>query len=286
MGELAMNRGKVQIALAMLIWGSVGIFGRLSGLSGLGVAFARVSLGALVLLPILGLRGKLGNALGELRKRPYHMLALGTALALNWVFLFTAFNYTSIANAVLVYYTAPVLATLISWRFLHERLDAGKVLSLAIAFTGLLLIASSQRISLSDRDFIGIVFAFLGALFYALIPNLGRFLRGVDGESLTFLQLAIASVVLIPFVAVENVGSPVWWAIAVLVLVHTVLALYLYMDGLKKVEVKDAALLSYLDPLSAIVYAFLVFGEVPGVRTVIGGALILLASAMDLAQAR
>ncbi|NJE49467.1 DMT family transporter [Thermococcus sp. 9N3] len=279
-----MNRGKVQIALAMLIWGSVGIFGRLSGLSGLGVAFARVSFGALVLLPILGLRGKLGNALGELRERPYHMLALGTALALNWVFLFTAFNYTSIANAVLVYYTAPVLATLISWRFLHERLDAGKVLSLAIAFTGLLLIASSQRISLSDRDFTGIVFAFLGALFYALIPNLGRFMRGVDGESLTFLQLAVASVVLIPFVAVENVGSPVWWAIAVLVLLHTVFALYLYMDGLKKVEVKDASLLSYLDPLSAIVYAFLVFGEVPGVRTVIGGALILLASAIDLAR--
>ncbi|NJE54545.1 DMT family transporter [Thermococcus sp. 21S9] len=279
-----MNRGKVQIALAMLIWGSVGIFGRLSGLSGLGVAFARVSLGALVLLPILNFRGKLGNALRELRERPYHLLALGTALALNWVFLFTAFNYTTIANAVLVYYTAPVLATLISWRFLNERLDAGKVLSLAIAFTGLLLIASSQRISLSDRDFTGIVFAFLGALFYALIPNLGRFLRGVDGESLTFLQLAIASVVLIPFVAVENVGSPVWWAIAVLVLVHTVLALYLYMDGLKKVEVKDASLLSYLDPLSAIVYAFLVFGEVPGVRTVIGGALILLASAIDLAR--
>ncbi len=279
-----MNRGKAQIALAMLIWGSVGIFGRLSGLSGLGVAFSRVSLGAVVLLPILGLRGKLGNALGELRKRPYHMLALGTALALNWVFLFTAFNHTTIANAVLVYYTAPVLATLISWRFLHERLDAGKVLSLAIAFTGLLLIASSQRISLSDRDFIGIVFAFLGALFYALILNLGRFLRGVDGESLTFLQLAIASAVLIPFVVLENVGSPVWWTIAVLVLVHTVLALYLYMDGLKKVEVKDAALLSYLDPLSAIVYAFLVFGEVPGVRTVIGGALILLASALDLAR--
>ncbi|WP_297513044.1 DMT family transporter [Thermococcus sp.] len=279
-----MNRGKAQIALAMLIWGSVGIFGRLSGLPGLGVAFARVSLGALVLLPILGFRGKLGNALGELRKRPYHLLALGTVLALNWVFLFTAFDYTTIANAVLVYYTAPVLATLISWRFLGEKLDAGKVLSLAVAFTGLLLIASSQRISLSDRDFIGIVFAFLGALFYALIPNLGRFLRGVDGESLTFLQLAVASAVLVPFVAVENVGNPVWWAIAVLVLVHTVLALYLYMDGLKNVEVKDAALLSYLDPLSAIVYAFLVFGELPGVKTVIGGALILLASSIDLAR--
>uniref|UniRef100_UPI00373AEDBF EamA family transporter n=1 Tax=Thermococcus eurythermalis TaxID=1505907 RepID=UPI00373AEDBF len=66
-----------------------------------------------------------------------------------------------------------------------------------------------QKISRSDRDFIGIVLAFLAAFFYALIPNLGRFLREIDGESLTFLQLAVASAVLVPFVAVENVGNPV-----------------------------------------------------------------------------
>lgn len=89
-----------------------------------------------------------------------------------------------------------------------------------------------------------------------------------------------------PFIAVNDVGSPLWWAVLVLVLVHTVFALYLYMDGLKKAEVKDVALLSYLDPLSAIFYAFLAFGEVPGPRTVIGGVLILLASALDLVKAR
>ncbi|WP_297064194.1 DMT family transporter [Thermococcus sp.] len=283
MGELAMKpRGKVKIAVAMLIWGSVGIFGRFSGLSGLGVAFFRVSLGALAMLLILAVRRKLGKTLRAFRPNVLPLVALGTALALNWVFLFTAFNYTTIANAVLVYYTAPVLATLISWRFLGERLNKRNVISLGTAFLGLLLIASSQRVSLSDRDFIGVVFAFLGAIFYALIPNIGRFLREVNGESLTFLQLAIATLVLLPFMAVEKAGNPVWWAIGVLVLVHTVLALYLYMDGLKVVEVKDASLLSYLDPLSAILYAFLVFGEVPGLRTVVGGALILLASALDV----
>ena len=279
-------RGKVEIAVAMLIWGSVGIFGRFSGLSGLGVAFFRVSLGALALLLLLAVRGKLGKTLRAFRPNILPLLALGTALALNWVFLFTAFNHTTIANAILVYYTAPVLATLISWRFLGERLNKRNVVSLGTAFMGLLLIASSQRASLSDGDFVGVVFAFLGAIFYALIPNIGRFLRDVDGESLTFLQLSIATLVLLPFMAVEKAGNPVWWAIGVLVLVHTVLALYLYMDGLKVVEVKDASLLSYLDPLSAILYAFLVFGEVPGLRTIVGGAMILFASAMNLVKAR
>lgn len=136
---------KAQIAVAMLIWGSVGVFGRLSGLSGLGVAFARVSLGALVLLPILKFRKKLGYTLGKLKERPLHLLALGASLALNWAFLFTAFNYTTIANAVLVYYVSPVLAMLISWRFLGEGLDRRKIAGIGMAFAGLLLITLSRK---------------------------------------------------------------------------------------------------------------------------------------------
>ncbi|WP_335323930.1 EamA family transporter [Thermococcus cleftensis] len=111
-------RGKLKITAAMLIWGSVGIFGRFSGLSGLGVAFARVSLGALLLLAVLAGKGTPASIAYLLRTRWKPLLALGSALALNWTFLFTAFNYTTIANAVLVYYAAPILATLISWRFL------------------------------------------------------------------------------------------------------------------------------------------------------------------------
>ncbi|ASJ15561.1 permease [Thermococcus radiotolerans] len=267
----------------MLIWGSVGIFARFSNLSGLGVAFFRVSLGALLLLAIL-LRKRewLQSLLPLLKARWKPLLALGVSLALNWVFLFTAFNYTTIANAVLVYYLAPIIATVISWKFLGEKLSLKSWLLIGTAFAGLILIMSGQNVDLGDRDFIGILLALVAAFFYALIPNLGRFLRGIEGKTLTFLQLAIASLVLAPFMALSGAGEPAWWAIFILVAVHTVLALFLYMDGLKDVEVNEAALLSYLDPMSAIVYAFLIFGEVPGIRTAIGGTLILLASLLDI----
>lgn len=275
--------GKIKIATAMLIWGSVGIFARFSNLSGLGVAFFRVSLGALLLLPLLvGKKRWLQSLPSLLREMWKPLLALGVSLALNWVFLFTAFNYTTIANAVLVYYLSPIIATVISWRFLGERLSPRTWLLIGIAFLGLILIMSGQSLDLSDRNFIGILLALVAAFFYALIPNLGRFLRGIDGKTLTFLQLAIASLVLAPFIAVMGTGEPAWWAVFVLVAVHTVLALFLYMDGLKEVEVNEAALLSYLDPMSAVVYAFLVFGEVPELRTAVGGAMILLASLLDI----
>jgi drug/metabolite transporter (DMT)-like permease len=276
--------GRLKIAVSILIWGSVGIFARFSGLSGLGVAFARVSLGTLTLASIMALRGKKGfSGLHALLKSQWKLLlALGAALGLNWALLFTAFNYTTIANAVLVYYTAPAIATIISWHFLGEKMNPKRWGLISLAFLGLVLIISNQDVNLDNRDFTGIVLALIAAFFYALIPNFGRFLRDIDGKVLTLLQLAMASIVLAPFVALQKIGNPVWWAILILVVVHTVVALLLYMEGLKEVEVNKAALLSYLDPLSAVVYAFLVFGEVPGARTVIGGALILLASALDV----
>ncbi|NJF26101.1 DMT family transporter [Thermococcus sp. Bubb.Bath] len=276
--------GKAKIAVSILIWGSVGIFARFSGLSGLGVAFARVSLGSILLAVTIGLleREKFSGLPVLIKTNWRPLLTLGASLALNWAFLFTAFNYTTIANAVLVYYTAPVIATLISWRFLGEEMSAGRWGLIGMAFMGVILIMSGQRLNLSNRDFLGIVLALIAAFFYALIPNFGRFLRDVDGKVLTFLQLAVASFVLVPVVLVRGTGTPVWWAVLVLVLVHTVLALFLYMDGLKEVEVNEAALLSYLDPMSAVIYAFFVFGEVPEVRTAVGGALILLASALDV----
>jgi len=273
--------GRAKIALSMVIWGSVGIFARFSGLSGLGVAFIRVALGATVLwLP--SLRPVAVSRLKTVFLKNWKaLLALGISLAFNWVFLFTAFNYTTIANAVLVYYLAPIIATLVSWRFLGESLTRKRALLIAVAFLGFILIASDQEFSLESRDFIGVMLALVAAFFYALIPNFGRFLRKIDGKDLTLLQLTLAAIFLLPFVAVNGLSKPTWWAAAALVLVHTVFALYLYMEGLKEVEVNEAALLSYLDPLSAIVYAFIIFGEIPSMRTAVGGALILLASALD-----
>jgi len=69
--------------------------------------------------------------------------------------------------------------------------------------------------------------------------------------------------------------------ILIIAIFHTVVAL-LYMDGLKEVEANEAAILSCLDPLSAIVYAAILFGEIPTFKTVIDGSLILVASLLDI----
>ena|GEM_PF-6566149 len=90
---------------------------------------------------------------------------------------------------------------------------------------------------MKNRDFVGAVFALIAAVFYAMIPNLGRFLKEVKSDIVTFVQLFISSVILIPFVLYGKifVGKINWFAVGILVAVHTVFALFLYRDGLKSV---------------------------------------------------
>ncbi|WP_456453918.1 DMT family transporter [Thermococcus sp.] len=187
-----MISGRVKITVSMLIWGSVGIFSRFTHLTGLGVAFFRVSLGALLFLGIYSFREPmwLKRVHGELRGNWMWILLLGAALALNWVFLFTAFLYTTIAEAVLVYYTAPIIAVIISARFLGEKITGTRVFLIALAFMGVITIMSGEGVSTANK---GLILALLAAFFYALIPNLGRFLSGMDSEVLTFSQLAVAA---------------------------------------------------------------------------------------------
>ena len=95
---------------------------------------------------------------------------------------------------------APIFATLMSIKFLNERITRFRAFLIGLAFFGAFLMVSEAKFELGDRDFVGMSFAFLGAIFYAMIPTLGRFLKNIESKVLTFAQLAVASVVLLPLV--------------------------------------------------------------------------------------
>ena len=190
-----------------------------------------------------------------------------------------------IAKATLIYYLAPIIVVMLSAIFLKEEITTKRIILIFIALLGAFIIGTQGEISLKSKDFLGIIFAFLGALFYASVTILGRYLRDIESSYLTFFQLFFATLILFPLVgAFEGLKISLYSlsVVGIIAIVHTSFALLIYMGGLKEVEANEAALLSYIDPLSAVVYALLIFGEVPTVRTIIGGGLILLASALDL----
>lgn len=269
-------KGYFLIIVSMLIWGSVGIFGRLTGQPSTVIVFYRVASAFVTLALLWVLNGCSG--LKEIRKNWKLALASGVALGLNWYFFFAAINKTTVANAVLSYYASPIIVTILSPLLLKERLEKRTIMALSLGFLGIVVMMAGPGNQLGQGDWLGIGLGLLAAFFYALLTIMGKIIK-LSARLLVLVQTGVSSLIFLPYV----VGRPIPSGDSLLFLliigiVHTALALTLYFEGIKWVKVQHVGILSYLDPLSAIVFALLFLGEIPGIFSVFGGILILLSS--------
>ena len=130
-------------------------------------------------------------------------------------------------------------------------------------------------------DFIGILFGLGAAVFYATVILLNKFIKNVEGIHRTFLQFLAAVIVLIPYVLLTSgvtVGTLKvvgWINLLIVGLVHTGITYCMYFSSLKELPGQKAAILSYIDPLVAVLISVTVLGETMTWWQVIGGVLIL-----------
>lgn len=276
--------GYVFVIAAMLIWGSVGLFGRWAGdQPATVIVYYRVLAAFAVLGLYLLMRGGLRRTWQESGGQRLMVVVSGVVLALNWIFFFQAVQLTTVANAVLSYYMAPVLVTLMAPFLLRERLEGKTLLAVGLAFVGTFVMNPMDQ--LQGDDLLGIGSGLLAALFYALVTITGKKVTGMDASSLVLWQTGVAAVVLTPYVFWQGMTVPDATSLTAMVsigVVHTALALTLYFIGLRRVKVQHVGVLGYLDPVSAILFAFLFLGEAPGLQTVVGGGMILVSSYLIL----
>lgn len=292
-----MGQGYLAIIASMLIWGSVGIFARKAGQDPLITVTYRVLFGggALALLELVRLMMHRGQgAIPSGWKQWGLLLFSGAALAINWLFYFKAVAVTSVSNAVLSYYMAPVLVAIASPVLFREPLERRTMAGTGLSVLGLFVMLYQPGQSLTRADLAGIGYGLVAACFYAMVTVTGRWLERIPATRLVLAQCTVAAAALVP-AALLSAGpagdsgltalavSPRALALLALVgVIHTALALYLYFQGLRQVKVQHVGVLSYLDPVSAVLFAYLFLGEVPAPASLAGGALILGGSALLL----
>jgi len=267
----------------MFIWGSIGLFVRWIPYPSELIVFYRVSFAFLFLLLISVYKGDLKVSF-QVNNR-YVVIFSGIVLALNWIFFFQAIKNTSIANATLSYYTSPALVVLLSILFLKERLSIRGIISLALGISGIFIMILSSNNNLVLEGIIGVGYGVIAAFCYALFTLLSKQINGISARDLTLLQTGISMIMLFPFVLegeLPNLKS--FFLLAVIGIIHTALALMLYLKGLRMSKVQDVGILSYLDPLSAIIFAIVFLGEIPTFSTFIGGAFILISSYLIIGE--
>lgn len=273
-------QAKLMLSAAMVIFGTLGVFTRNIGVTSGELALYRAVLASVLIEFYLVFIKKGGLNLKNAGRELPLLLASGIAMGINWILLFQAYRYTTISAATLSYYFAPVIVTVASPLLFHERLTAKQIICFVMSTLGLVLIIGTGG-GEETAGITGILFGLGAAVFYAAVILLNKFIKNVAGIQRTILQMLAAVVTLLPYVAVSsgfnlNLLDGTGWACLLTVgLFHTGITYCLYFSALKDLTGQEAAILSYIDPLVAVIISVLLLGEPMTLMQLIGGALIL-----------
>lgn len=272
---------------SMLIFGTIGIFRRFLPLPSSFLAFARGILGGLFLLVLVRLRRRRGVG----RMPPGLLLRfafIGALIGFNWMLLFEAFNYTTVARATLCYYMQPTIVILLSPLVFRERLTGKKILCALLSVIGMVLISGVLGESGGQgASPAGILLGLGAAALYACIIILNKKSPAADPYQKTTVQLLTAGIVMAPYLLLaEDPGGLVFSASSLLLLlvigiVHTGVAYALYFSGMDGMKVQSIAVLSYIDPVSALAFSALLLREPLSPIHMLGAALILGSAVMS-----
>ncbi len=269
--------GYIRIIIAAIIWGSLGTVVRLVDLPVLVIVFYRVFFASASVLIYIVTRRKIDRlAVG---RNIYFIIFMGLLLALNWISFFYSIRLTTVANAVLITYTAPIFVAILAPLILKEKLERITILTLAISLVGAALIASPSVAGLSKRDLMGIIWASVSAITYAILVILAKPLTGkVHVSAMIFYEELAGAVILSPvfFIYKFDISLTTMLVLFVIGAFHTALAAGLYLSGLREVKAQQVGVFTYLDPVSAVVFAAFFLREIPRLTTVLGGGLVII----------
>ncbi len=261
---------------AVLLFGVAGLFGKWIAADALFIVFGRVTSASVVLGVLLALRGP---RLHALRGRDAALLPVsGALLAFHWFAFFHAIRLSSVAIGVLGYATAPLFVVLLEPLWFREPLSRKALLASAVAMAGVALIV--PRWHSSETGVQGLAWGVAAGLSFAALSLCNRDLTARHNSvALTLRQDAVAALLLAPLAIWywQPVAAADLLLVAALGVFCTALAHTLFVEALKVVRARTAALAGALEPVYAITLAAALLEERPAPRELAGGALILLA---------
>lgn len=277
---------KIQLFLSMFIFGTIGLFVRAIPLPSSMIALVRAVVGTLFLLIVMLLSRKKPDRAAI--RRNWKILALsGAAMGFNWILLFEAYRYTTVAVATLCYYFSAIIVIVASPFLLHEKLTPFKGCCALVAFIGMVMVSGVLEGNAAFNP-VGVAFGLGAAVLYASVVLLNKQLKNLSSYDTTVTQLASAAVVLLPYVLLTEHGTPVSLEpkglamLAAVAVIHTGAAYAMYFSSLQNIKAQTVALFSYLDPVVALLLSVFVLREPMTLPGVIGSVLVL--SAMMISE--
>jgi len=265
----------------MTIFGTIGLFVRLIPLPSSMIALVRASMGALFLLGMILAQKRRPDWKGILRNwKP--LLLSSVAMATEWILLFEAYRYTTVAVATLCYYMSAVFVMIAAPFILKEKLTAHKAFCAAAAVIGMVLVSGVLDGQAGAFSPVGVALGLTAAVFYAVIVLCNKRVKNISSYDTTFIQLFAVALILLPYVllteavtqfaSLEPLGLTMLLSVGA---IHTGIAYAMYFSSLQKIKAQTAALFSYLDPVIALLLSVFVLREGMSIPGMIGAVIVL-----------
>ncbi|MGE6375802.1 DMT family transporter [Peribacillus muralis] len=273
-------KSKMQFILSMIIFGTIGLVVRYIDLSPSERALLSSFLGCFFLLLVFFMMKK-KISWNSVKSNASFLIVSSIALGGNWIFLYQSYDYTTIANATLGYYFAPVFVMILSPFILREPLSIKKMVCIGAAIISMLMIAGEGVSASRSDDILGFSFGLIAAAFYAALLLLNKFIKDMGKLELTIIQLAITALLLMPYVfltegfGIFKVSSSSVPFILILGIINTGIGFWLFFSGMEKLKGQSIAMLSYVDPFVAILISAIILQERMTMVQMLGGALLL-----------
>lgn len=271
---------RFMMIISMSIFGTVGPFVRNIHLPSGEIALYRAVLATLFIGALLLVKKQKIDFIKIKNELPL-LLISGIAMGFNWILLFQAYNYTTVTLATLSYYFAPVIVTVLCPLLFKEKMTYRQLICFVMSTIGIVLITGIGAINSTSKNFIGILLGLGAAFLYAFVILINKFIKKTEGLDRTFLQFISAIIVLLPYVlftdGVNVIDATYSELVCLLVvgLIHSGVAYCLYFSAVKQLPGQKTAILSYIDPLVAVLASVIILKEEISLTQILGGFLIL-----------
>ena len=274
----------MSLASAMVVFGTIGLFVRNINMPSSIIAFVRGFIGAAFLVLFCLITGK-KFSFDKIKEKLLLLCLSGAAIGVNWIFLFEAYRYTTVATATLCYYMAPIFVIVMSSFIYKEKLTVKKICCTLAALAGMVLVSGVTQTGIGNIGEIkGVILGTLAAVFYSSVVLMNKSLGSVPAYDKTIVQLFGAAIVILPYcIATVNAGDISLDKKSVIMLlivsvVHTGISYTAYFGSMKNLQSQTIAIMSYIDPIIAVVLSAVFLKEQMTALGVIGAVLILSAT--------
>ncbi|MBU5593425.1 DMT family transporter [Clostridium sp. MSJ-4] len=268
------NKSLIEIHLAVFLFGLSGLFGKLLSLSSIIIVFGRVFFSSIFLL-IINLYIKKDMKLKQ-QKHYFYLVIMGVILAIHWSTFFKSIQVSTVAIGLLTFSTFPVFVTFLEPSFFKEKIKPSDIVVAIVTIFGVVLVI--PKFELGNNLTQGVLWGIVSGFTYAILSMLNRkYVKEYSSSVIAFYEQFVATIILIPFLFLQK---PVFQPkdILLLILLGTVftgISHSLFINGLKNIKTQTAGIISSLEPVYGILFGAFLLREIPTLREIIGGIIIL-----------